>query len=54
MNAPPPPQPLGRAASRVGLCRETAPDSEVFVREWKASVQMGCTCYTYKSSVAMR
>jgi hypothetical protein len=38
----------------VGLCRETAPDSEVFVQEWKASVQMGCKRYMYKSSVAMR
>lgn len=31
----------------LGLCRETAPGSEVFVREWsKATVQMDCRTWT--------
>ena len=30
-----------------GLCKETAPGSEVFVREWsKSTVQMDCKTYT--------
>ena len=31
----------------LGLCRETAPGSEVFVREWsRATVQMDCRTWT--------
>ena len=31
----------------AGLCRETAPGSEVFLREWtKATVQMDCRTWT--------
>ena len=36
-----------------GLCTETAPNSEVFTREWsKASVKMDCKSYT--GSVTMK
>eukprot|EP00326_Haptolina_ericina_P001279 CAMPEP_0181224288 /NCGR_PEP_ID=MMETSP1096-20121128/31037_1 /TAXON_ID=156174 ORGANISM="Chrysochromulina ericina, Strain CCMP281" /NCGR_SAMPLE_ID=MMETSP1096 /ASSEMBLY_ACC=CAM_ASM_000453 /LENGTH=399 /DNA_ID=CAMNT_0023317341 /DNA_START=91 /DNA_END=1290 /DNA_ORIENTATION=- len=37
----------------IGLCRETAPGSEMFVREWtKATVQMDCRTWT--STITMK